>query len=112
MGPPSVGDIVVLPFPFSDGSGVKQRPALVLAEVDERDVIVCQITSRPYASRRPVTIRGDAMVSGSLPQLNYARPEKLFSASRTHLRRSIARIDRKTLEEALSIVRELFTAPQ
>jgi len=52
------------------------------------------------------------MVSGSLPQLSYARPEKLFSASRTHLRRSIARIDRKTLEEALSIVRELFTAPQ
>ena len=29
----SRGDIVILPFPFSDATGAKRRPALVLAEL-------------------------------------------------------------------------------
>jgi len=111
MGIPAVGDIVVLPFPFSDGSGVKRRPALVLAEADDRDAIVCQITSRPYASRHPVAIEQDALVFGSLPLVSYARPEKLFSASRTTLNASIASVDVATLNAALTIARGLF-APQ
>lgn len=108
MGVPAIGDIVVLPFPFSDGSGVKPRPALVLAEADERDVIVCQITSRAYASRRPVMIGEDALVHGSLPLTSFARPEKLFSASRAHLKTAIARVNHETLAAALTIARELF----
>jgi mRNA interferase MazF len=40
------GDIVVIPFPFSDLSGSKKRPALVLANLQGDDIILCQITSR------------------------------------------------------------------
>jgi len=40
------GDVVVLPFPFSDLSAVKRRPALVVAALTGEDVILCQITSR------------------------------------------------------------------
>ncbi len=32
MGAPSVGDVVIIPFPYSDLSQSKRRPALVLAE--------------------------------------------------------------------------------
>lgn len=39
------GEVVVLPFPFSDLSSSKKRPALVLASLDGDDVILCQITS-------------------------------------------------------------------
>ncbi|MEQ9301009.1 MAG: type II toxin-antitoxin system PemK/MazF family toxin [Cyclobacteriaceae bacterium] len=39
------GDIVLIPFPFTDLSGVKRRPALVLATKDH-DIIVAFITSR------------------------------------------------------------------
>ena len=39
------GDIVVLNFPFSDLSGTKRRPALVLADLAGNDIILCQITS-------------------------------------------------------------------
>lgn len=43
-------DIVQLKFPFSDGSAIKTRPAVVLGVVinDERgdDLIVCAITSQ------------------------------------------------------------------
>jgi hypothetical protein len=33
MGPPSVGDVVIISFPYSDLTQSKCRPALVLAEV-------------------------------------------------------------------------------
>jgi len=40
------GDIVVIPFPFSDLSGTKRRPALVIADFHGDDILLCQITSQ------------------------------------------------------------------
>jgi mRNA interferase MazF len=37
------GDVVVIPFPFSDLSGSKRRPALVLADLRGNDIILCQL---------------------------------------------------------------------
>ena len=48
MGPPSVGDVVIIPFPYSDLTQSKRRPALVLAEVGRGDFLLCQITSKQY----------------------------------------------------------------
>ena len=42
------GDVVVVPFPFSDLTEAKRRPALVLAELDGEDRILCQITSQQF----------------------------------------------------------------
>ncbi len=39
------GDIVLIPFPFSDLSGAKNRPAVILIETDE-DVTVAFITTQ------------------------------------------------------------------
>lgn len=40
------GDVVVVPFPFSDLSTTKRRPALVVADLTGDDVVLCQITTR------------------------------------------------------------------
>ena len=44
MEKPVKGDVVVIPFPFSDLTGAKKRPALVIADAGGDDVIMCQIT--------------------------------------------------------------------
>ena len=31
MGPPAIGDVVLIPFPYSDLSQAKRRPALVIS---------------------------------------------------------------------------------
>ena len=49
------GDVVVIPFPFSDLTQTKRRPALVISVLEGDDIILCQITSR--------TIRDNYMLS-------------------------------------------------
>jgi mRNA interferase MazF len=39
------GDVVLIPFPYTDLTGNKYRPAIILVE-SEDDVIVCFITSQ------------------------------------------------------------------
>ena len=39
------GDVVLLLYPFTNGQGRKQRPALVLLDTDNADVVVACITS-------------------------------------------------------------------
>jgi len=52
----SVGDIVLVRFPFSDLSQQKLRPALVLADAKRGDYILCQITSQPYHDQRAIQL--------------------------------------------------------
>ncbi len=42
---PSAGSVVLVPFPFSDLSQSKLRPAVVLADAGRGDWIPCQLTS-------------------------------------------------------------------
>ena len=53
----SRGQVVVVSVPFSDRSGVKPRPALVMSPEPFHhalpDVIVCPISSQPRFYRRP-----------------------------------------------------------
>lgn len=78
---PSAGDIVVLPFPFSDLSDNKIRPAVVLARANKSDWILCQITSNPYGDAQAIVIELTDFKSGMLKLQSYARPSKLFTAN-------------------------------
>lgn len=77
---PTAGSVVLVPFPFSDLSNSKLRPAIVLAFVDREDWILCQVTSKSYSDRRAVEIANSSFSVGSLHLVSYARPAKLFTA--------------------------------
>ena len=79
---PAAGAVVLVPFPFSDLSQAKLRPAVVLADAGREDWILCQVTSNPYGDVRAVPLVEASFASGSLRSDSYARPGKLFTASR------------------------------
>ncbi|CAN5393500.1 hypothetical protein BH10PSE19_BH10PSE19_15380 [soil metagenome] len=81
METPTVGAIILVPFPFSDLSQSKLRPAVVLAKVDRNDWILCQITSTPYFDPLSIEITQSAFAQGSLQRVSYARPGKLFTGN-------------------------------
>ena len=74
------GDVVVVPFPFSDLSRAKRRPALVLAAMQGGDFILCQITSRAVADGYAVALDETDFRSGSLRKPSNIRPNRLFTA--------------------------------
>ena len=74
------GQVVALPFPFSDLSAQKLRPALVLADAGRDDWLLCQITSKSYADPRAVCITDPDFAKGGLRLVSYVRPVKLFTA--------------------------------
>ena len=77
---PTAGSIVLVPFPFSDLSQSKRRPAVVIADAEHGDWIFCQITSKSYADVRAVELADKDFAHGSLRLVSYARPAKLFTA--------------------------------
>lgn len=81
MGTFAAGQVVVLPFPFSDLSRSKYRPALLIAHAGRGDWIACQITSNPYSDPHAVEIQDTDFASGGLQRISYARPGKLFTAN-------------------------------
>ena len=53
------GDVVVIPSPFSDLTGSKKRPALVISNLRGDDFILCQITSRNIRDEYSIEIRNE-----------------------------------------------------
>jgi len=77
------GQIVLLPFPFSDLSANKLRPALVLADAGRGDWVLYQITSKPYADANAIVINDSDFAQGGLQRISYARAGKLFTANQS-----------------------------
>ncbi len=76
------GDVVVVPFPFSDLTRAKRRPALVIAELEGDDLILCQITSHSVRDRYAVPIDENDFETGTLRQRSNLRPNRIFTADR------------------------------
>jgi hypothetical protein len=47
------GDVVVVPFPFSDLSQSKRRPALVIAVLEGNDAVLCQTANKVAPPHAP-----------------------------------------------------------
>lgn len=88
----AVGDIILMPFPFSDGSGVKRRPALVLGELPffgGMDYLVCLITTQDIGDPSAMELLPSDIIGGTLTQRSYLRPLYLFAPAEFTLLRKI-----------------------
>jgi len=108
----SVGDVVFVRFPFSDLSGQKLRPALLLAEAGRGDLVLCQITSQRYADERAIKLEPDDFSQGRLIKVSYIRPAKLFTANMEIVEKTVGRVKPEVLRLVVSEVASLLGAQQ
>ena len=73
-------DVVVVPFPFSDLTQTKRRPALVVSSLKGDDLILCQITSQNVRDDYAITFDDQDMSDGKLDKTSNIRPNRLFTA--------------------------------
>jgi mRNA interferase MazF len=75
------GDVVVVPFPFSDLSNAKRRPALVLATLTRNDLTLCLITSQATNDPYMIALLDEDFSTGSFDKSSYAKPNRVFTAN-------------------------------
>ena len=82
-------DVVLMAFPFS-GGGSKRRPALVLADTGDRDIVVARITTQPYGASEDVEIRDWA--AAGLLSASIVRVHKVATLERSLVERVLGRL--------------------
>ena len=98
------GDIVVLPFPFSDLSVSKRRPALVVAKGEYGDIVLCQITSKPKKISDAVELKDKDFLEGKLKITSYARARKIFTADAGLILYRACKIKKEKMTEVENII--------
>jgi mRNA interferase MazF len=108
VGTPAIGQVVLVPFPFSDLSQTKMRPAIILAEAGRDDWILCQVTSNPYGDKNAIELIAQDFKNGSLRVTSYARPGKLFTANNSLIVGTVGGLKKSTINKLIRGVIKLF----
>ena len=102
------GDVVVVPFPFSDLTDAKRRPALVLASLDGDDLILCQITSKNVKDRYAISLEDGDLMEGALRRKSNIRPNRIFTADRHIILYKVGHLKEDKLEAVIDKVVDIL----
>lgn len=114
MTPYRRGDIVLLPFPFTDLTTIKQRPAIAISaeEFNESgaDIIVCAITSQMAGGLSPYEYKlsDNELRNGGLPKPSKVKCGKIIAIDSRLVRRKLGTISSNTLIEILRIIGKIL----
>jgi len=97
------GDIVLLRFPFTDGNTFKRRPALIVNDCEDGDIIVCRITSRLYNSKYDIYIDNWEKSGLKLPSI--IRVHKIATLEKNMVELIMGKID----ETLKADIRNIFS---
>ena len=105
------GDIVLVPFPFTDLSSTKKRPALVVSpdrfNAHAQDVVLVAITSQP-ADSHVVALDEHDYVDGKLPRTSFVKVSKLFTTHPTLVLKKVCAIKPARLDAVLQELRRIL----
>jgi mRNA interferase MazF len=102
------GDIVVLPFPYSDLSSSKRRPAMVLADLKGDDIILCQLTSQFVKDNYAIALDNTGFKKGSLNKPSNIRPNRLFTAEKSIITRKVGTVKPEVFEKVVDKLCEII----
>jgi mRNA interferase MazF len=100
------GDIILVPFPFTDLKGFKKRPAVVLYN-DSFDVVVSFITTNlVWNEKTDILIKPNN--TNRLKRTSLIRTNKLATIKNTIIIGKIGELDRKTVDELNEKLIQIF----
>lgn len=108
------GDIVLVPFPFTDLSSSKQRPALIVSpdalHATRDDVVLVAITSQAPASPADdeVVIGSHDMRSSGLLKPSIVKTGKMFTIHQMLIRKKIGAMLEIVMRRVLETLRRNF----
>lgn len=102
------GSVVTVDFPFTDKSGSKIRPALVISDEIGSNVIICPITSSIPRNQFGVFLGINDMSTGSLQRDSYIRPDKVYTIDTSFLLKCVGTITDAKKAEVYGVLTNIF----
>ena len=108
------GDVVLVPFPFTDLTTIKQRPALILSSKKfnamQEDVIVIAITSNmtKRSGKHEYRITGIERTEAGLPKDAVVRCGKIVTIDQRLIRRTLGVLPDTALKSIIAIVHNII----
>src|SRR6266851_4638218 len=94
------GDLLLVPYPFTDLSAAKRRPVLALTAPDGYgDFIALPVTSRPQ-TENGISLAPSDLVRGSLPAPSWIRTDRIVTLNAALVVKSIGRVSAGTVDAA------------
>ena len=95
------GELLLVPYPFSDLSATKHRPVLALTGPDSYgDFIALPVTSRPQAEFG-VPLNSADLVRGALPAPSWIRIDRIVTLNSTLVAKIIGRVRDNLVSESI-----------
>ncbi|MEH2419293.1 type II toxin-antitoxin system PemK/MazF family toxin [Nostoc sp.] len=105
------GDVISIPFPFSDASATKRRPALVIAESDSNNIMVCPITSKAGRDYEIELEDQDFRVGKLNLSPCYIRPNIIATIDKSNVIRFIGKLKDEKINEVITAIIEILQKP-
>jgi mRNA interferase MazF len=101
------GDVVVVPFPFSDLTQAKRRPALVVVDLEGDDIILCQITSQLNKDNYSIIVNEKDFKEGNLKQISNIRPNRIFTADTSIILYKVGNLKGRMIDRVIDKIIEI-----
>ena len=103
------GEVVVFPFPYTNLSETKKRPALIVAKLKGENVILAQITTVKRKDGDLVSLSKKDFASGFLKQDSFIMPSIITTAESSSILYKIGKIKQEKIKEVEKKLCEIFT---
>ena len=103
------GDVVVLPFPYTDFSSVKKRPAVVIATLKGSNVILSQITTNQRNDEDLIILTKKDFASGFLSSDSFIIVSLIFTIDSSKVEYKAGKIKPEKIKEVQNKLVEVFT---
>ncbi|MEK6741561.1 MAG: type II toxin-antitoxin system PemK/MazF family toxin [Nanoarchaeota archaeon] len=106
------GDLLLVPFPFSDQSGRKKRPVIVLSNnkfnEHSEDIIVVGVTSNVSKDKYTLNLENKDLDEGKLSVKCIIKVENILRIDRYLVIKKIGKTKKEKLTEVIKILNEIF----
>jgi mRNA interferase MazF len=95
------GDLLLVPFPFTDLSAAKRRPVLALTGLDSYgDFIALPVTSRPQAEHG-LGLAPTDLLHGHLPAPSWIRTDRIVTLNANLVVKIVGRLSQPVINAAV-----------
>ena len=95
------GDVVILPFPFTDLERSKSRPAIVLGSSVEGSYILCQITTQFQRGPHAIALDLEDFIERRISESSFVRVDMIFTVIPTRIKRKAGHVHPSYLSKVI-----------